>query len=82
MDTFYFNTGVKPWNNSFLAPGDMLINNERHIPFDCEDVPAGSTFAFCCDNPNLHPEAGYIVRKMYNTTMLSEYAYFRKPYPL
>lgn len=80
MRTFYFNTGVKPWVNSYLAEGDKFINNERHIPFDCEDVPEGATFAFGCDDPNLHPDAGYIVREMHNTTMRSKYAYFTPPY--
>lgn len=34
---------------------------------------------FCCDNPNL-PESkdkSVIVREMFNTVLLSKYAYFR-----
>lgn len=85
--TFYFNTGVRVFvmeyadmgKPKYYAPTDKIINGQRHIPFDCDNVPKGSTFAFACDNPNLHPEAGYIVREMHNTTMCSKYAYFKSP---
>ena len=78
--TFWFNSGVKPWNSSYLAPGDKYINNENHIPFDCDDVPDGATFAFGAQVDNLEGYENYIVRKMKNTTMGSEYAYFKPPY--
>ena len=77
MQTFYFNTGVKPWNTN--AKDALFIKDEMNIPFDCEDVPEGASFAFACDDPNLYPESNYIVRHMFNTTMLSKYAYFNPP---
>ena len=91
MQTFYFNTGVKPGippNERHrkgakpvpLCDGQVWRNGVKQIPFDCENVPEGSTFKFACDNPDLYPDAGYIVREMYNTTMLSTYAYFTPPY--
>lgn len=80
MQTFHFNTGVKYSDYPFLSKGQIVSGNAKVIPFDCEDVPKGATFAFACDNPNLHPEAGYIVREMHNTAMLSQYAYFTAPH--
>lgn len=89
MRTFYFNTGVRfgvPINQRYdrnaksvpLCEGQVWLNGTKQIPFDCEDVPEGCTFTFACDNPNL--PGGYLVRRMHNTTMCSEYAYFILPY--
>lgn len=77
MKTFYFNTGVSITSGSTLTKGQIWSpNGVKLIPFECEDVPEGATFAFACDNPNLHPKAGYIVREIHNSTLLSTYAYF------
>ena len=84
---FLFNTGVKVYQMEYddkgkpkyYAATDKIINGERHIPFECEDVPDGATFKFACNNPNL-PEANYmIVRKIISGGLLSEYAYFTNP---
>lgn len=86
--TFYFNTGVRVFVMEYADMGkpkhydatDKIINGQRHIPFDCEDVPEGASFSFACDNPNLYSEGVYIVREMTNTTMCSKYAYFKPPF--
>lgn len=78
MKTFYFNSGVKPWNCSGLKPGEKFINNEKHEPFDCEDVPDNATFLYMCNNPELElNNNSIIVREAFNTRMASKYAYFR-----
>ncbi len=78
--TFYFNTGVKPWNSTYLADGDKFINNERHVPFICEDVPEGAIFQHGAQtddlktyNPKIKPF------KIIGGNLLSEYAYFLIP---
>lgn len=76
--TFYFNTGVKYCNYPYLCEGQIERGGTKQIPFDCEDVPEGATFQFACDNPDLHPEAGYIVREIHNSALHSKYAYFSK----
>lgn len=79
MKTFYFNTGVKQFGHFPPVPlmeGQVWRGGVKQIPFDCEDVPKNATFAFACDDPKLHAEAGYIVREMHNTIMASKYAYF------
>lgn len=78
IKTFYFNTGVKPYNNSFMEPNDKWINGERNIPFDCEDVPDGAIFEFGAQDDK-QGFGGYIVRPMLNTTMDSKFAYFKQP---
>lgn len=78
--TFYFNTGVKSHNSAYMEPGDIRdAHDQRLIPFICEDVPDGATFAFGADEPNLHPDAGYIVRPIVGGNLLSKYAYFQTP---
>lgn len=76
MKTYFFNTGVKPWNSGYMAEGDIYINNERHIPFVCDNVPDGAIFQFACDNPNLHPNSKYIVVPILAGNLHSKYAYF------
>lgn len=85
MKTFHFNTGVRPFDHN--PPAGMAYmkgfkdsgNGVYVIPFDCEDVPDGAAFKFACDYPDLYPEAGYIVREIHNSALLSKYAYFTKP---
>lgn len=82
MKTFYFNTGVRrDLHNNPPVPlmkGQIWsMNGVKVIPFDC-DAPENAVFKFACDNPNL-PEAdldGWIVREIYNSTLISKYAYF------
>jgi hypothetical protein len=77
--TFYFNTGVKRWINDYTAEGDIWVNNERHIAFQCEDVPAGATFHSACDNPNLEYHDHLLVFPIVSGNLLSKYAYFNPP---
>lgn len=78
LNKFYFNTGCKPHNCPVTTPGHEWRNGTMQIPFEC-DAPKDSHLMFCCDNPNL-PESKaetVIVREMFNTVMVSKYAYFR-----
>lgn len=85
MKTFYFNTGVRPEtvnNPSFPYEYHEKIGNVIRgtllIPFKCNKVPKGATFAFACDNPDLNP-GQYIVREIIDSPgMASKYAYFKK----
>ena len=79
MKKFYFNTGVRPENGIGLYADQEWINGVKQIPFYVKDIPDNAQFVFAADNPNL-PEAkqdSFIVRKMYNTSMVSDYAYFK-----
>jgi len=87
--TFYFNTGVNPANvhnpefpyEYHKRVGNVIRNGVLQIPFDCENVPENATFKFLTSNPELdeakNPEI--IVRKVLNSSMASEYAYFIVP---
>lgn len=83
MKTFYFNTGVKGFGHNppvKLGKGQIWSSNGiKLIPFDCEDVPPKAHFWFACDNPELSESKreGVIVRKIHNSTLCSEYAYFK-----
>ena len=82
MKTFYFNTGVKIWNNPHIPGGIDSGNGTVVIPFDCADVPEGAKQLYCCDSPNitLHShipaDCDVIVREIHNSKMISKYAYF------
>jgi hypothetical protein len=78
MKTFYFNSGVKPWNTDVkreLAKGHKFVNNELQIPFDCEDVPENASLAFLGNDISL-AHKNLIAREVHNTTMCSKYAFF------
>jgi len=88
MQTFYFNTGVKPGIPAnemhrkdalpvALGKGQVWRNGTKQIPFDCEDVPTNAKFQLACDNPALPGYENYIVREIHNSTLLSKYAYFK-----
>ena len=85
MTTFWFSTGVRLSTTSFKEKNDRWVRSTdgdfvRLIPFDC-DAPKNAIHLFSCDYPNL-PESklpDIIVRPVFNTTMLSKYAYFRIP---
>jgi len=86
MPTFLFNTGVRVYEmeyadkgkQKYYAPTDKIINGQRNIPFDCEDVPEGYTFEFASPYDNVPTYGDYIKREMFNTTMCSKWAYFKK----
>lgn len=82
MKTFYFNTGVKQGVNPYLditatARPKKDGGYVMHIPFECEDVPESATFVFACDNPNLENHPDKIVREIFNSKLISKYAYFK-----
>jgi hypothetical protein len=82
MKTFYFNTGVQPYKHNppvKLSPGHIMKGGTMQIPFDCDNVPDRAQFMFACDNPDLK-ESEYenvIVREIFNSALLSKYAYFK-----
>ena len=79
MKTFYFNTGVCPENNPHLMPGQVWRGGVKQIPFDCVDVPDEAELMFLCPYDDL-PESklpNVIVRSVHNTTMVSDFAYFK-----
>ena len=82
MRTFYFNTGVKPHNCNGLYGNQIWRGGTKQIPFDVsDDIPNNAALLFLCDNPNL-PDAKYpgvIVTPVFNTDMISKYAYFKIP---
>lgn len=77
LNKFYFNTGVKPGTAPLYAD-HVWRNGTMQIPFECE-APKDAELMFCCDNPNLSESKipNIIVCKMFNTSILSEYAYMR-----
>lgn len=78
MNKFYFNTGVRLKSGSSLWKDQVWRNGTKQIPFECE-APENATLMFLCHNPDL-PESkipGVIVCKVYNSSMTSDYAYFR-----
>lgn len=75
MKTFYI-----PVEQDSEIPVKGTTNEEgvHLISFECKDVPEGATFLFACDSPNLRKdEKDVIHRKIYNSSLLSEYAYFK-----
>lgn len=85
MNRFYFNTGVRPYNiNNFpfeyhKKVGNVISGNGVLLcPFDC-DAPENSTLMFLCDNPNLPESKAETVGvfEVFNTSLVSKYAYFR-----
>ena len=80
MKTFYFNTGVKPFNHLPavpVMPGNVIRAGTIQIPFDCEEVPDGAVFLYGCDTIKPGLDKSVIYREMKNTNMVSKYAFFR-----
>ena len=83
MNTFYFNTGVNPKNVTNFPyeyhknNGHLIKNGTLQIPFDCK-APKTAQLMWLCDNPNLDESKSKNVKvyPVFNTTMLSKYAYF------
>lgn len=78
MRTMYFDTGVRPYNSPILHEGQVWRNGTKQIPFDV-DAPENASLILLCDNPEL-PEYqcdNIIVREVFNTAMISKYAYLR-----
>jgi len=80
LQKFYFNTGVHRYvHNSPLMKGEEWSSNDiKVIPFYCENVPETAEFMYVCDTPELDKDnSSVIVREIYNSTLLSKYAYFK-----
>ena len=83
MRTFYFNSGVKPWNTNFqwqIEKGNKFINNELHHPFQVSDeVPEGARLKCLMDKPHEHYSTDhYISVEVLGGNMCSKYAVFHK----
>jgi hypothetical protein len=84
MKTFYFNSGVKPFNTNFemqISRGNKFINGELHHPFYVPDnVPDGSVLYCLTDNAvELYGNYdGFIVAEVLGGNMSSKYAVFYK----
>ncbi len=81
MNTFYFNTGVKPYGHNpplKLTSGEVIKGGTVQIPFDCE-APLNATLLFLCDDDQRHEAScpNIKVFEVTNTAMVSKYAYFR-----
>jgi len=79
MQTFYFDTGVRPQNCNGLCEGQVWRNGTKQIPFDVTDVPENAELMFLAPTDDL-PESkleNVIVRSVHNTTMAGDFAYFK-----
>ena len=84
MKTFYFNTGVRPFDHN--PPAGMAFmkgfkdsgNGVYVIPFDCEDVPDNAIFQYACDHV-IPGDEHLLKREMFNTALVSKYAFFLIP---
>jgi len=76
---FFFNTGVKSYVNDYSAPGDIWVNNERHIVFYCEGVPAGATFHSASVYGDIREYDHLLVFPIVGGNLCSSFAYFNPP---
>lgn len=82
MKTFYFNTGVRFADYPTLYGRQVNRGGVKQIPFDVADtVPDNAVLLFLCDYPDLREskQEGVIVEPVYNTDIISTYAYFKIP---
>jgi hypothetical protein len=84
MQTFYFNSGVKPYNTNVereIQDGNVFIRGELHHPFYVsDDVPIGASLYCLMDNPFEHYGSdNFIIAEVLGGNMHSKYAIFRKP---
>ena len=84
LNQFWFNTGVRP-DPTAKPPIGLYADQQwrggtKQIPFYA-DAPENAHHQFLCDDPD-RPEGkidGWMVRPVYNTSMVSKYCYFRVP---
>lgn len=82
MQRFTFNTGVLQKDYPSLTDGQEWAPAQgggfvKVIPFYCKDVPRGAVYLFSCNYDYLHKDnPNIIVREIYNSSMLSKFAYF------
>lgn len=82
---FYFDTGVRPervfdppFPYEYHRQKGHVIRGTLLIPFDADDVPERAEFVCCCSNVDQYAD-GFVVAEIYNTSMVSKYAVFKKP---
>lgn len=81
LKKFYFNTGIKQWRNVPTYPGDIFINGELNIPFECADIPEGAILDFLTTKDEINEiKVNHIVREVHNSRMSATFAYFKKPF--
>ena len=84
MTTFYFNSGVKPYNTNIeyqTDKGNKFINGELHHPFIIEDDIKENSKLYClCDSAiELYGKnENFIISKVIGGNMSSDYAVFYK----
>lgn len=84
MRTFYFNSGVKPWNTDVKMQaerGNVFIRGELHHPFQVsDDVPENAYLKCLMDKPHEHYSSDdFIIAEVLGGNMHSKYAVFYKP---
>lgn len=81
--TFYFNSGVKPWNTDVemqTRRGNKFINGELHHPFEVSmDVPDNARLVCLMNEPfEYYNDNDFIIAEVLGGNMASKYAVFRK----
>lgn len=79
MKTFYFDTGVRPYDHTppVKVKQGQVLRGTIQIPFDCEGVPEGYTFCFACDNKDVPNSEHLFVAEIHNSVLASKYAFFK-----
>lgn len=78
MKTFYFDTGVRPYNfypPVKLSKGHVIRGGTMQIPFDCENVPEGAEFTHTCDKATQDHYRDFVA-EIHNSALGSRYAHF------
>ena len=82
MKTFYFNSGVKPWNTNVemqIAKGNKFINGELHHPFMVGDAVPEDARLYCLTDKAVElygNNENFIVAEVIGGNMCSKYAVF------
>jgi hypothetical protein len=79
--TFYFNTGVNPYNfNPPIQPskGQVVRGGTIQIPFVCE-VPEGAVFKFAANSREADVTKSLFMAEILEGRLLSKYAFFKLP---
>ena len=85
MRTFYFNTGVKPYNTNVemqIEAGNKFVNGELHMPFQVsDDVPENARLCSLTNNARelYGNDSNFIVAEVLGGKLHSKYAVFYKP---
>lgn len=77
--TFLFNTGVKEINYPTLGEFEVFVKGEKHIQFECENVPKGAKFLYACSSVLPVDEKEILITPIVGGGLLSTHAYFALP---